>query len=276
VAITTIDQAFTGMQPVTQVTKLMPTVTAGRPVSSWGLAGLPAAGTFNTTLAGGTYTGGPANANLVPGQIYRLDPPNPKRAYLARFSAISNSTASTGIAYVCDRLWDNGGITITSTGAQTVNSVAWPARDANGTTNGLGVFIGVEVSATTGAGTPTITVGYTNSNGVAGKTAGLADSTTATSPVGAFFRNNVAAGDQGVQSVQSVTLGTSWTSGTINLVAYRVLGVLPYNAATGGLASFDLITGGFQRVWNGTCPFVIVVDSGTASTLSAWYQESWG
>jgi len=251
---------------------------AARLVSSWGLGGQPAAGTYNTTLAGGTYVGGPANANLVPGQIFRLDPPNPKRAYLGKVSVHTNGgSGSVGTILVCDRLWDNGGITITSTGAQTVNSVAWPARDDNGTSNGQGVYVGVEVSVGTGAGTPGITVGYTNSAGTSGKTAGLSDATYASTTAGAFFRSNTASGDRGVQSIQTVTLSSSWTSGTINLVAYRVLGVLALNSnLTGTTFNFDAITGGFQRVWNGTCPFLLFISSNSASPSAIYYQESWG
>ncbi|MBF9664229.1 hypothetical protein, partial [Streptococcus pseudopneumoniae] len=62
------------------------------------------------------------------------------------------SSAQGGLVLLCDRLWHNSGFNVTLTTAQTVNSVTFPERDMDGTTNGEGVFVGVEVSGAMGAG----------------------------------------------------------------------------------------------------------------------------
>jgi hypothetical protein len=165
---------------------------------------------------------------------------------------------------LCDRLWHNGGITITSTSPQTITSPAWPARDNNGAINGEGVLLGLEVSALTGTGTPTITVSYTNSDNVATRTGTNQHTTSSATVAGTFFPIGLQANDKGVRSVQSITLSATWTSGTCNLVAYRILGVIDGAAANVG-GSIDPITGGMNKLWDGTVPFITLVPSATTA-----------
>lgn len=269
-AITTIDGAIAGFQAPRFFTKaLSGTLVAGRPYSYWGTAGAPGAGSYDTTLNGANLS---STSALVNGQIPHYDPGS-GNAYLARFAAQSSQA---GMLLLCDRLWSNGGFTITSTSAQTLTSPTWPARDANGATSGAGVYVGVEVSAATGAGTPTLTLGYTNSAGTASRTATNVDATVATSAAGTFYRIGLQAGDIGVQSIQSLTLSATWTSGTINLVAYRIIAALELcSDQTSG--AIDLLTSGMPQLYNGTVPFLIFVPSATTSN-SLWgtYTETQG
>lgn len=258
-AITTIDGVLAGMQPGREFMKVAtPTLVAGRPHSLFYIGGMPGAAAAPTPgLSGAALT-------TYAGQLPFADPSS-GNAYLARLHA---SATVAGQLLLCDRIWHNSGFTITSTGAQTVDSVAFPARDANGSTNGSGVLLGIEVSAATGAGTPTITIGYTNSDNTASRTAANIISTVASSAIGAFYPIGLQAGDSGVRSVQNLTLSTTWTSGTIHLVAYRVLARLDLPAAQVANA-IDAVTGGFPKAWNGTVPFLIFIPSTTtASVLS--------
>jgi hypothetical protein len=166
---------------------------------------------------------------------------------------------------LCDRLWHNSGFTITSTGAQTVNSVAFPARDAAGTTNGDQVLLGVEISTATGAGTPTITANYTNQAGTASRTATNSVPTVASSAQGTFYPIGLQAGDTGVRSVQSLTLSATWTSGTMHLVAYRVLASLELSAA-GIPNAVDALTSGMPRCYDGTVPVLLYIPQTTTTT----------
>jgi hypothetical protein len=200
---------------------------------------------------------------VIAGAIPYIDPPGGQNGYLARFQATTGGSA--GMVFLCDRIWDNGGINITSTSLQAIASPTWPARDNTGTTNGVGVLLGVEVSATTGAGTPTLTLGYTNSSGTASRTATNIDATVASSLLGTFYRIGLQAGDYGVQSVQSITLSATWTSGTINVVAYRVLAALEMSAQQNGFA-IDAVTGGFPQLFNGCTPFGIFIATATTTT----------
>lgn len=277
-AITTLDQAMVGMQPVAIFAKQLSAPGAsGRWLSSWQLGGIPVQGGVNGTAAGGTYTSGPALSNVIQGMITRIDPGSPKRSYLARVGSIfSSGSGGYGIIYVCDRLWDDT-ISPTVTTAQTVSSVAWPARDDTGTTAGLGVCIGLEVSVATSTNAPTCTLTYTNSAGASGKTTGLLDATYASAPAGAFFRLGHGTGDRGIQSVQTFQLNVSWTAGSISLVAYRVLAALPYQGgANGVVANLDVLTGGMPRIWNGTVPFLLFENNNSTGMVSGTYQETWG
>jgi hypothetical protein len=266
-AITTLDGAIAGMQPPRFLAKsVTATLVAGRPASLWSLAGSPGAGAFDTTLNGVTLT------SPINGQIPRTNPSS-GNAYLARLSA---AATQAGSLLLLDRLWHNGGYTITSTGAQNSTTPTWPARDMDGTTFGRGVFLAVEVSAATGAGTPTITISYTNKAGVAGRTATNIIATVASSAIGATYFIGLQAGDDGVQSVQSLTLSATWTSGTINLVAYRLLAQLEIPIANGTNA-IDLVSSGMPRIYDGTVPWLVFVpNTTTASIITGSYVETHG
>lgn len=269
-AITTLDGALAGMRPPQFVAKA-PTATlvAGRPASLWSLAGAPGAGSFNTTLNGVVLS---STSSLVAGQIPHFNPAT-GNAHLARFSASANIA---GTLLLLDRLWHNGGITITSTASQAITSPTWPARDADGATAGAGVLLAVEVSAATGAGTPTITAGYTNQEGTAGRTATNVLATAATAAIGATYFIGLQAGDSGVRSVESIQLSATWTSGTINMVAYRVLAALELNAANVSNA-IDVLTGGMPRLYDGVVPWLVFIPSSTTATsVTGTFVETHG
>lgn len=255
-AITSVDLALAGMKPPSYITKAVTgTLVGARPFSLFYLAGSPGAAVAPTPgLAGDALTS-------YGGQI--PVPAASGNTHLARFSGVSSAQA--GVLLLCDRLWHNAGVTITSTGAQTVNSAAWPARDANGSTNGEQVLIGLEVSAATGAGTPTLTLSYTNQAGTAGKTGTNSVATVATSAVGTFYPIGLAAGDTGVRSIQTYTQSATWTSGKVHLVAYRVLASLELPAA-GIPNAVDALTSGMPRMYDNTVPFLLFIPQTTSTT----------
>lgn len=255
-AITTLDLALAGMKPPSYFSKAVSgTLVAGRPFSPFYLAGVPgAAAAPSPGLAGDNLT---SYAGQIP------IPSASGNTHLARFSGVSSAQA--GMLLLCDRLWHNSGFTITSTSAQTINSAAWPARDANGSTNGVGVQLGVEISGATGAGTPTITVSYTDSDNNSGATGTNSVATVASSAAGTFYPIGLAAGDVGVRSVQTLTLSATWTSGTMHLVAYRVLATLELGAA--GLPNaVDALTSGMPRLYDTSVPFLIFIPQTTTTT----------
>lgn len=168
--------------------------------------------------------------------------------------------------YLFDYLWINSGIVVTTTTAQAISSVAFPARDINGTAAGLGYEIGLLAVANLGnAGAITnTTVSYTNSSGVAGRTATLA--VPATVLAGTLVPFQLAAGDVGVQSIQSITLGTTYTSGTMSLVVFRRIAAAPATLIN-TLGSTNLTaSGGSVRLYNGVC--LIPVQMASAATAT--------
>lgn len=250
------------------------TLVAGRPASLWSLAGSPGPGGFDATLNGVVLS---SSSALVNGQLPHYDPLS-GNAYIGRLQV---SATQAGTLRVLDRIWHNGGFTITSTAAQSITSPVWPSRcptsgsDSTPATTGHGVLLAVEVSAATGAGTPTITISYTNQAGTAGRTATNILATTASSAIGATYFIGLQAGDTGVRSVQSLTLSATWTSGTINLVAYRSLTSLSL-IAPGIPDDKDGLTLGLPRLYNGTVPWLVFIpNTTTATNVSGEYYETY-
>jgi len=268
--IVNLNGVIAGLQPPFPYVRTVATQAGIRSVDTWYGAG----GAADTTLNGVVLS---STGGVITGQYYHVDPPGGVNTYLARYQATVAAASAVGcIAVLCDRLWHNGGITITSTSPQTIVSPTFPARDNNGATAGDGVLLGLSVSAATGAGTPSITVSYTNSAGTSGRTATNVEGLIASSTTAAFYRLGLQSGDAGVQSVQSITLGSSWTSGTINLVAYRVLTVLEVSALNTSVA-VDAVSGGFPQIFNGAVPFLLINQLNTTGlTIFTTYQETQG
>lgn len=258
-AITTVDGVLAGAQPNRFFHKaITPTMVIARPQSLWGLGGIPGAGSFDTTLDGVTLS---STSALVNGQLPFYDPAS-GQTYLSRFSA--HYTAGGGFIWLADRIWHNGGFTITSNAAQSITSPAWPSRDEDGATAGKGVLLGLEISAVAGAAAPTITVSYTNSDNTSGRSATNTFATANSPTAGAFFPIGLQAGDRGVKSVQSLTLSTSWVSGTMNLVAYRIIAGVDLAAGSAGQV-IDVLTGNMSKMYAGTVPFLILAPSATTA-----------
>jgi hypothetical protein len=255
-AITTLDAAIEGAQPPQIIQKFgsaceaagvfhSAAYAAGTP----GAAAAPSPGIAGAALT--SYAGQIGFNNPVSGETRILT--------LGLTATVVSST------WVYDRLWHNSGIVVTTTTAQTINSAAWPARDRNGSTNGEGILIALEVStATTNVGAITnMTMSYTNSEGTAGKTATVA-SFPATAVAGTLVFFQLAAGDKGVRSIQSITLGTSLVTGTVHLVALRTLGQLRVLVANTGDRT-DFITGGAVKLYDNTVPFIYHLATATTA-----------
>lgn len=260
-AISTLDGVIAGRKPPNFYSKnATPTLVAGRPHSLAYLAGYP--GAMVASVAG---LSGEALTTKA-GQIPFPAAVGGQSVYLDRFSAMSSG--ASGNMLLCDRLWQNSGFVVTTTTAQTINSVAWPARDRNGATLGDGVYIGLEVATATGSGASVLSMSYTDSAGNAGNTAGPIDNYVASSAIGAFYRMGLAAGDTGVRSIQTFTSSVSMTSGAINLVAYRVLAAVELTQASIPNA-VDAITGSLPVCYGGTVPFLLFIPNATTASVTA-------
>jgi hypothetical protein len=259
-AITSLDGIIAGAKPARFIHKVGPTMEAAGVMHSLfyapgvpGAAAAPAPGLGGAALA--------AYAGQIP-----FSNPASGNTYLNRFSAVPQQTCSV---LLLDRLWHNSGITITQTTGQTINSAAWPARcppltGATPNADGNDILVGVEVSAATGnaSAITNTTLTYTNEAGTGSRTGTIA-SFPATAVAGTFVPFALQAGDKGVRSVQSLTLGTSYVSGTIHLVAYRVLAMLDCIANHGN--ALDAITGGFPQLYDDSVPFIAVIPTGTTA-----------
>lgn len=257
-AITTLDGAIAGMQspkPFIKTGITMAAVGAMRGYTPWYVAGNPGAATASSAGVNGEAVSG----NSVAGQLPRTNPAS-GNAHLARL-AITASTAGT--LWLIDRLWQNSGLTVTSTTAQSITPVTLPSRDGAGGTNGENVMAAIEWSATGGAGTPTVTLTYTDQDGNTGQTGTFTG--VASPPVGTFEIFTLAAGDTGVRAPTSFIQSATRTSGTMHLVLFRVLAMVEVTSANIGNA-IDVLTAGMPRLYDGTVPQLVWFPSATTAT----------
>lgn len=177
--------------------------------------------------------------------------------------------------------------TVTTTGAQTLgNTLAIPARDRTGTANGVGVQALLVPSTATGAGTPTVTLTYTNAAGTAGRTTPslpALPTINATAPISQVAYSGTGAGkygpfiplangDTGIRSVQSINFSATMTSGVMNLILCRPLLTLPVTTI-GVAAERDLINQlpSAPKVYDGSCLAWVMYAGAATPTNTAYY-----
>mgnify|MGYP000851826620 FL=1 len=209
--------------------------------------------TADATIAGAPYLPDPASGNY----------------FLTAGAAGASVAALWGWV---DLIWYDTGLTVTTTTAQTITVPTMPNRDLDGTTNGNGWMLGIYVTtATTNASAITnMTASYTDSDGNTGNTATVS-SFPATAVAGALIPFQLAAGDRGVRSVESVTLGTSLVTGAVSMVIYRPLAYVPSPVVNvgGSLSNVNMVPTGI-KLWNGTCMWPMYLASATtANTVNA-------
>lgn len=260
-AITNQDTLLASFLPSIDILKVGFTAEAvGLQHSTFYNGGFPGAATAPSPGLSG------ASITSYPGQIPFPATVPGKDIYLARMEA--NQAGGCGMMTLADRIWHNSGISVTTTTAQTINSTPWPSRDRNGTTDGVGVQIGIEVSsATTNAAAVTNTVmSYTSSDGIAGRTATIA-SFPATAVAGTFIPFVIQAGDLGVRSIQSFNPGTSYGGGAIHIVAFNEIVGIGTPTANVGYQQ-DAWAIGMPKMQSGTVPFMLYLISATTVGVS--------
>lgn len=121
------------------------------------------------------------------------------------------------------------------------------------------------------------TITYTDSEGNTGNTGTFQGvvgwQAPATPVIGTWMPFQLAAGDRGVRSVQTVTLGTSYGAGALPLVLFRPLASISNTAANVGgiLSSPQFFTAPGIRIYNDTCVWAISVGSASAANISGTY-----
>ena len=230
-------------------------------------AGFPGAWTPGTPGVNGRVTDGTQSADY--GSIPVKNP-----AVGGNFLTEIQWAASVNHTHLLfDVLWVNSGLSVTSTStAQAITTPTLPARDVNGTTNGEDCMIGILFSAasTLAAVNALSTVSYTNSKGVSGRTATMTavqgSQLPATPVIGTIAWYNLAAGDTGVQSIQSFNIGaTSWLTGTIHLFIARDIATMGTTIVN--VAAQKVLGSPGIRLYNGSCILHCYVASATTATF---------
>ena len=260
-AITTLDGAIAGMQapqPFMKVGITTAAVASQRAYTHWYATGNPGASVANAAGVNGQAVD-PSLGTSVGGRIIRTNPGS-GNAYLARLAV---NAGVPGTLWLIDRLWQNSGLVVTSTGAQAITPATLPARSGDGTSNGANVMAAIEWSATGGAGTPTVTLTYTDQDGNTGATGTFTG--VASPPVGTFEIFTLAAGDTGIRAPTSFIQSATRTSGTMHLVLFRVIAQV--EVTLGGVGNaIDALTSGMPKVYNDSVLQLVWFPSATTAT----------
>ena len=224
---------------------------AGIVYSHFRTAGEPLAATIPATASGNICD------RTTPGAIPIPAPSN--TSYLAAFSA-TLGTLSTLL--LSDRLVETGTLNGTVTTAQTINSVALPPRAASG----ANVELWLEIHTALGTTASSVSASYTNQSGVAGRIATLSGGIPASGGgIQRTYRFTLQAGDTGVQSVQTLTLGTSTgAAGAFGIVLRQMIAVGSSSFAGDGFAQGYAETG-MTIVPDNACLELMTVPSTTTT-----------
>lgn len=239
-------------------------LVANRPMSTWiqgggfpVAAGTPAAAaapTRTTVGALGQQNGGAGQLRMLLAQIGHNN-----------YGTDTLQALGLGMVVIADRLSHQGGLSGTVTGAQTTNL---PTAALTRYTSGVGVMAALEIYIAVGATLVNPIVSYTNQAGTAGQTSQVFNfGGTTRNEISRFITIPLAAGDTGVRSVESVTLGVSTlTAGNFGVTLFKplcMLPLVPYGTEFTG-DPFLSMGGQAEEVLDDACLFFITQTNSTA------------
>jgi hypothetical protein len=227
------------------------TPIAGRACSLWQYDGMPAGGAVPTVAEVPTRT--------TQGSLPFTAPGGTREKWLI---GASIAPLVSGVFLLYDRLFHIGGLSATLTTAQTVQgSPATPALTRN--TSGAGNMAFYEIYTTVGGIGTTLTMTYTDQSGNTGNTNTINFGGTNFRESTRAQRIPLAAGDTGIQSIQSVQLTASTgIAGNFGITIAQPLAWIPVGAA--GMAGWrDYTTGlpGMPAIDTNACLSLMFIPS---------------
>ena len=198
---------------------------------------------------------------------------NNKLLYTSELLLLSGQLDSSGTStlIVADLLNISGGLSAIVTTEQTTNL---PTAPLTRYTDGEGVFAGLIIWANTGISVATVSINYTNQNGVSEQISRLSSfpSSTLTNDrnPGRIYLIPLAPGDTGVRAVKSVTLSASTgTAGNFGVILFKPLAMMavsysqPIDAvSTGGF------TGSLCKIFPNACLSGFLCPSASSQSIS--------
>jgi hypothetical protein len=266
-AISTADGYIAALKQRVLLDKLASrTVVAAIPFSVFDLAGNPGSG----ALAGTSTTVG-----VVPTDATAGCPDIQFSSGVGYLSKVEFGNTVASRLHIFDKLW-HGGPYLFGTDVPTITPGSIAARcpdyPGSGTVFGAGNEIWVEVSTAFVTGTAwQIQVGYTNSQGTAGRlTVISAAQAAAALTLGKMFQLALQSGDCGVQSIQSVDVtngGTAMTAGQVSVLIMRPLWTNGRVPLANGGDVHDMFKTGLPIVYYNSALYLVVQADSTASGL---------
>lgn len=252
-AITTLDGLLAAAKNYISMMKTASrtTVAAGW-FSVFELTGNPGAG----VLAGTSTTAGVVPTDATAGCPTITDFAGGATGYLAQVD-FGNSVACR--IKLFDMVWKAGAYAFNASQALSAQP-SYASRMPGGSYGDTQLWVEA-VTAFTGA--PTITVTYTNQDGVTGRTAGGATGVVLT--LGRMIQLNLQAGDTGIQKIDNV-VATIATAGTFNLLVLRPLWSGRCRIANDGDAH-DFAKVGMPVVFGDSALMMAIAADGTSSGI---------
>lgn len=199
------------------------------------------------------------------------------------------ATLAPGIILLTDIIHIYPSIALTGTPSTLSNHPTWTGSGDTRMTNAEGVEASLIVTTAGTAGNGQIgQLTYTNSAGTAGKASGTMYAPAATAPAGCLYGETGAAatvggpyfpraaGDLGIQSVQSYTITTGLTTGVGCLMLHRPIAEIPL-AAINTPGMMEWIIG--ERIFDNACLGMFIQIGGAATAgqqITGSLETVWG
>ena len=219
------------------ITKGSITTVAGAYFALWTAPGCPGA-----AAAPAPGTAGEVPVDSTAGAFPFTNPGGGGYSYLSQFAA---SASNPGTLYLYDRLWQNSGLSATSTSAQTITS---PTALTRPDANGADVELWMDIIGAMGAGANNPTFEYTDQDGNTAQSGSIIGY-SASAVIYRCFPSQLASGDTGIRAVTKWTNTVSMTSGTFSVVLRRKIAAIPL-PLTGIGGAVDAILSGMPRIYD--------------------------
>lgn len=264
-AITTLDQYIASGKQRAEIFKTATrTTVAAVPFSVIDLAGSPQGSLTATvnpsTLVVGSDTGFP-NINFSSGDTY-----------LSRVEFYNSVTSRLMLVDMLYRARCAAAYTAQTFTMSSQPSISGRVTDyTGGASFGNGTELWMEVATAFAGGTSlTVTITYTNSEGVTGRSTGAISFALAALTLGKMQLFPLQSGDYGVQKIESVVIGSvsgTFTAGALNACIVRPLWTMGRVQVANGGDTHDLLKTGMPQIFNTTALFPIVQADSTVSGL---------
>jgi hypothetical protein len=239
-------------------TKATQAGAVGTTMSQWLLAGTGGTGVAPTTAAVPTRAtvGAIGQFNSTTASLY------------AWMEAFAGGSGGAGTFILADRLSHQGGLDGTVTTLSTTNL---PTAALTRYTSGEGVFAAYEIYTQIGTTATTITCGYTNQAGTAGRTSQpVVIGASNRREAGKFFTISLQSGDTGVRSVENSTLlASTGTAGAFGITLYKPLVAVPVMGGTESNVNgspLKMLGGMLPEVIDDACLWLLYVPSTSTTT----------
>ena len=204
---------------------------AGRGCSLWQYDGMPAGGAVPTSAA--------IPSRTTQGAISFTAPGGSRDKHLI---GASIAPLTAGVYLLYDRLMHIGGLNATLTTSQAVQGAS-PSPVITRNTGGAGNIAFYEIYTIIGTTSTTLTMTYVNQAGTGSRTSTINIGATGFREVTRMQRIPLAAGDSGIQAINSIQLsGTTGTAGDFGITLAQPLAWIPVGAG-GTMGWRDYTTG---------------------------------